>query len=910
MSKYIIDETEEMKQLREEFENKSKEEQEREIEQSISLEEEMSGDDNDEKEDYYMDVYNDLRRVVPVLEYNTMVSLLDSLKSFQQIDDDEAKRRINDEVYFYFYRKVLSIAKKRKEKQIDVMDLFDQGMYALLKADFSRFELEEQYKELLVEDICKDVSRLLKDILAKVEMKENERKAVNKKIINEVKKSIEKYVEKLSINDIKVELEDFIRSIETNDNDIVKKLVTNGGLEKKYEELNIIIKDIIDYREKNVNWNIKVRSILEGVEKGVVGKFLNWGGKIARNEISDYKRRCLGMSRHYYYNVYIPINVLERECIIKGKPFNAEAIADRLGKTVDTAYRYMEFMESVKRVSLDANLQSNTVDKVSYEYYSNNSGMNMEGLFEREKGNNNFFDAVEQLPKDEKLIILLTERESSLNKIIKRLADKSISEEEKEILVEEAEKLKSEIGNIERSKEIIDMPQQMKKYISLFAMRKIQVYMDRKNSASNLVKVAENSPTWILKEAVNNYLKKITGDGNIVKYIDSKDKEELKKLLTSNIDEAPTLGDYIYPYVYAMLNMDIEYKEYDIRTKIRQALNESGMEKSDNGLSGLVRTQTIMDNLEKKAICCTRKYIFSLAIGLNISLEDVSMLLTKVIMDSDFNFKDFREVIYYWVLSTKTEKRGVGVSKYNLVCNYISRYLRGEFANSKYGGYLWVRADEQTRVLGKRFKTLSSEEEFSNYLHSIGNEMSHIEENYHTKSIYEEYITKLPKYDEGDDGKVIAGNISYYRKLAATEFEKTKKYTGETLLPKCYLDEIFIYALGNTKNKNKDFTEYIIDDNKHFHQSGSKKSTPTRSELLMLIFLFHSSKFIVCDDERSRKSTIHAFKQDLNMVMEERGMYNDLYLRNMFDFFIQICWLHQNPYEYFCASWEEALRED
>ncbi len=124
------------------------------------------------------------------------------------------------------------------------------------------------------------------------------------------------------------------------------------------------------------------------------------------------------------------------------------------------------------------------------------------------------------------------------------------------------------------------------------------------------------------------------------------DRESIYQFLKSRKEAIP-FGSYLKRYIYLKTEMEddfdsIDEKEYQhtIMSSFEENQAPRAFEETTRKWSATVKKWLQQDTAQ-------RKTVFLLGFGLNMSPEDVSDFLTKVLLEADFNFRDPRETIYW-----------------------------------------------------------------------------------------------------------------------------------------------------------------------------------------------------------------------------------------------------------------------
>ncbi len=124
------------------------------------------------------------------------------------------------------------------------------------------------------------------------------------------------------------------------------------------------------------------------------------------------------------------------------------------------------------------------------------------------------------------------------------------------------------------------------------------------------------------------------------------DRETIYKFLKSR-KEAIHFGRYLKRYIYLRAEMNgdmekIDEKEYQytIMSSFEENQAPKAFEETSRKWSVTVKRWLEQDTAQ-------RKTVFLLGFGLNMSAEDVTEFLTKVLLEADFNFSDPQETVYW-----------------------------------------------------------------------------------------------------------------------------------------------------------------------------------------------------------------------------------------------------------------------
>ncbi|MEE1227889.1 MAG: hypothetical protein U0K57_02880 [Lachnospiraceae bacterium] len=146
-----------------------------------------------------------------------------------------------------------------------------------------------------------------------------------------------------------------------------------------------------------------------------------------------------------------------------------------------------------------------------------------------------------------------------------------------------------------------------------------------------------------------DYTKRAVRDMNYVldsKDFENKDSEMIFQYLTRKM-ELVSFRDYLKRYIYekAQLDMDFDKVPEDLYLEILSSSFTDNL--ADQCFSHAAKKNATLKRwLSQESV--RRNVIFQLGFGLNMSAADVSLFLTNVIKEEDFNFSDETEAIYWF----------------------------------------------------------------------------------------------------------------------------------------------------------------------------------------------------------------------------------------------------------------------
>lgn len=470
--------------------------------------------------------------------------------------------------------------------------------------------------------------------------------------------------------------------------------------------------------------------------------------------------------------------------------------------------------------------------------------------------------------------------------------------------------------------------------------------------------------------------------------------DNLLEIIQELIDKSPILQEYIYRYIYIHANLGSDESEYKniSSTKYNKILEKAF---NDNGFTTEIfdyetekipttdeRIKIIKESLGKKTINVDRTIIFELAFGLNMTVDMLELLLTKVLLQSGINAKDYREVIYYWCLkndfaSLEKEMNKCIKAKELLDIYNDTEKLRNLAQNGRQIKVPTKTNNNYTLILLKELKSITDEDDLYSFLYELKqkeintnisitlmknykkglidaprlkefdlvNFKTHLSEIFPNKTQKEiEFIMDAVKKinylftNDSEKSETLESlkqnnvflTINELEQIQEYLLEDSKEYNtnshiqprlrGNTYDTREYIIENFDFQLALIKDKifqgdytkkllpekylKKIFSGFIISDKTLRNRLGKTANIKiSRKELLYSYFIAYIGdegiKAEDCEEE------VDAFTDYASAFLVENNMYQ-IYERSPYDLFLLLCMMHENPYNYFMASWAMA----
>lgn len=369
------------------------------------------------------------------------------------------------------------------------------------------------------------------------------------------------------------------------------------------------------------------------------------------------------------------------------------------------------------------------------------------------------------------------------------------------------------------------------------------------------------------------------------------DISDIMKILENNLSIRP-FCDFLQRYIYIVSGMrdsGIPYKKLsrrDCYAFIRRQFALHGME---DRASLDPESQAALDGhffnrlFTKETV--GRDKVFLLAFGLGMNAEETSAFLTCVLRESDFNFKDWQEAVYYFCLKQRLGYQGV--------CRFYKIYSELEPSEDCFG------ADIYTADIGKIFESVRSEEEFITQLARLKSDEKNY--GYTRREVFMDLLDRVKKMAADD-------------KLTYLEDKDTlpQKSSADVSL---YDVEKYIYYF-NTRNNNGNMLRNSMNalrgkkwflGTKLTRQNLSLiikgKRAITRNDIITLVFLNEDLWLGENDLPRGRLDDFIYTANDYLAMCR----FAPVCLDDPYESFIGMCLMSDNPQDTFRLVWSESF---
>ena len=431
-------------------------------------------------------------------------------------------------------------------------------------------------------------------------------------------------------------------------------------------------------------------------------------------------------------------------------------------------------------------------------------------------------------------------------------------------------------------------------------------------------------------------------DGNIEELLNTKDFVHHAAFLNHYIRNFPTLGDYVYRYIFDSTGLCGHYTDYTLenpldggipevekkrrefqrkknspfyiyhyhkyilkKVKLMEAAGDSPeLKKFLDHWQEKLEIQGFVFQCRAKESATVRNVAFHLAFALGMSEKNLKDMLVKCLLQQVFNPKDHLECIFWYCLNR-------GIPYADMRREYLD-YYRSEAFDLRFRDAVEKGiADTPTMVLEADIHQMmeSGKEDFFRYLWRLKYTEWLIEAGRKTEfgrvpdaralkwktpnDVYWENICHFVDVENGT-GK----NLSLTEEEYAARFPHVwqslrrgcHEKNGDPLMERETLKVLF---------SGIDYSKRGIENRKWGMVDMS------RTEIIATQFIASCARSPARNIPRSilRRD----FLEEVNEDLVNSGL-RKLYLRSPFELFVILCFLHEDPFCYFMASWEEALQ--
>jgi hypothetical protein len=371
-----------------------------------------------------------------------------------------------------------------------------------------------------------------------------------------------------------------------------------------------------------------------------------------------------------------------------------------------------------------------------------------------------------------------------------------------------------------------------------------------------------------------------------------KESDHIYECLHTKLRPVP-FCDYLKRYIFLKAEMEGEYKEIGEST-YREIIVGSFRE---NGVPASFAPTTAKINAVAKNWLAQnsvkRPAIFLLGFGLNMSASDVSSFLRKAQKESDFNFKDPTEIIYWYCFDKKL--------KYHKMLE-LKETFDSFPVSTKKGVH-----ESRTWFLREKFKNSPNEIHFLNYLAEMKTDGK---KHAHSVTIHGWFDILYSKCKEIISHELNLGTAEDYIDGNA---HKQKVLTAQDTTERDF--EKYLYV-GTPENKDYNLLKMAASTlSKHFADKRlsrqrladiiSKQTPVDRFDLITLNFIV----FAHDDTFKNSKSRYIAFIDNTNEILDECSM-EKLYIANPYECFLLMCVVSDSPFDVFADVLSRSFEDN
>lgn len=345
--------------------------------------------------------------------------------------------------------------------------------------------------------------------------------------------------------------------------------------------------------------------------------------------------------------------------------------------------------------------------------------------------------------------------------------------------------------------------------------------------------------------------------------------------------------DFLKRYLYKKVELDISASEVsdmvyaDIiknsyeYNKAPASLGSANI-KLNNFIKGLLKNPTVK-----------RKTIFSLGFGLKMTAEDVSIFLTKVILEQDFDFTDPYECIYWFCFNkglAYAEAKKLIDEYNNLESNNLDTHnFKAIYKNPRL--YLITKHNLMRYLSFLKDSDLVKKKQ--NRAYEVFNELYT-----RCKNAVACIYNKEREYDENSESK--------------DEIKPEDISTSD--IEKILCSGMPVNRSGNLENLNASSFKYLFKAKRMSRQRITeilnKKHEIERFDLISMLFLLYA----VSEESNWRVERFMKFVDEINVILTKCDMYG-IYPVNPYEAFVLMCLLSEYPLDTYSEVWTKSFEQ-
>lgn len=341
-----------------------------------------------------------------------------------------------------------------------------------------------------------------------------------------------------------------------------------------------------------------------------------------------------------------------------------------------------------------------------------------------------------------------------------------------------------------------------------------------------------------------------------------------------------SFSDYLKRYIYKRAGLTEDFSEVS-PTTYQQIIKASFLEnctpcsffETTSKLSALSKNWLTQDTVK-------RSVVFLLGFGLNMSVDDVNMFLTKALLEPGINPKDPFEVICWYCY-----KKGYGFLKYEKLMAMYNEIQPKSVDSS-------IMFSDRTVILSGSMTSLEDDYSLLNYLSNIKGDKENSVISFSSKKVFTELF---------NEGKRIISDI----------YENSEGYgkSEEREITEADFEHIICSAVpvdrhGNlTPSKASKLNDLFRGrrfSRQHIYDVLHDKAEVNRFDIITLNFFIFSQKL---DEYSNSKQRYSKFIETTNHYLEDSFM-GSMLVQNPYECFVLMCILSEDPLGTYADVWE------
>lgn len=402
-------------------------------------------------------------------------------------------------------------------------------------------------------------------------------------------------------------------------------------------------------------------------------------------------------------------------------------------------------------------------------------------------------------------------------------------------------------------------------------------------------------------------------------YFRDNDAEVIYKALEKQL-KTISFGDYLKRYIYTKFKLETQFDLVDIKDYqeiIKSSFNQNGTP------SSFTETTSKLSTLSKNWLTqnsVNRSVVLLLGFGLNMSIDDVNMLLTKGIQEYELNPKNPQEAICWFCY-----KNNLNFEKYRSLYVQYEQVTPAPMENGDISG-------DYTVNIRHTLYAVHDEKSLMRYLAGLKNRDNTSKYGYTARKMFDKLYLKArtliaKSYDKTEEEKFEKRLSEYSRKLwnsdklydyqkreRIEQMKATRRTVSADDITEADIEKVICSAIpldkhGNlTPAKASSLNRQFLGkrfSRQHIGKILSNETEVDRFDLITLNFLIFANDLDKFPEAKSRYSE---FLDSTNKVLQKCSM-GELYIQNPYECFVLMCMLSDEPLCTYADVWELSYNE-